>query len=255
MTTLKTYHADEIASALDAQLKDASFVGLYKKADMDIGSPAITRFMTELPKKTNVGEATKLWNETAPDFKTEPDEGAQAKALWAQKFPGTQPPAAQKAEDGGCAQHAETQDGCPECADATGLAIAIDFATRHVVKIADALDKAGFAGVAEAFDETLRKLAAQRPIVVLAEKKKTRGRSYGEWSKFFGKKGPEVGEKFRKTYKGALEHAKEKGMGADKAEEYAMRTALDKMPKSYFKEPGKEHGPGKSGPLTAKRSK
>jgi hypothetical protein len=51
----------------------------------------------------------------------------------------------------------------------------------------------------------------------------------------------------------ALEHAKKKGKKTDKAEEYAVRTAIDKLSKKYLKDPGPEHGPGKSGPLTVKK--
>jgi hypothetical protein len=84
------------------------------------------------------------------------------------------------------------------------------------------------------------------------KKKDKPGRGYAGWVKLLENAGGPV-EKFKKTYKGALEHAKKKGMKAKKAEEYAMRTALDDVPKKYIGEPSRVHGPGKSGPLTKKK--
>jgi len=256
MTTLKTYCADEIALALDAQLRDESFVGMYKKAApanwWDQG-PTAKAFKAEVdgaqtPQEVDAiqdkylggGEFTSaLGREGIEDhtpLRNYADMAAGKKTL---------------AADDKCPA---AKDGCPECADA-GLAVAVDFAIRHVVKVADALDKAGFTGVAETLDETLRKLASRRPITILAEKKKkARGRSYKEWVSFLNKQSEKAGAKFSKTYKGALEHAKgKKGLKGSKAEEYAVRTALDGVDKKYLKEPGPEHGSGKSGPLTTKR--
>jgi hypothetical protein len=257
MTTLKAYYADEIALALDAQLKDEGFVGLYKKAEVSWWdkSPTASAFKKEIDAAKTAQEVDAVQNKylAGGDLTTKLGQEGVDDYAPLRNYADAKAGSMETAAADGCTQHAETQKGCPECADAS-VAIAVDFAIRHVTKVADALDKAGFAGIAEALDDTLRKLAAQRPIVALAEKKKTRGRSYKEWVTFFGKKGPKVKEKFTKTFKGALGHAKEKGMKADKAEEYAMRTALDKMPKSYFKEPGKEHGPGKSGPKVTKKA-
>jgi hypothetical protein len=61
-----------------------------------------------------------------------------------------------------------------------------------------------------------------------------------------------VMDKFRATFEGALEHAKtKKKFKQSKAEEYAMRTAIDDLPKKYIKEPTKFHGPEKTGPIKA----
>lgn len=188
MTTLKTYHADEIARALDTQLKDEGFVGLYKQADAKVAPGATTQWWkgpagAEFKAKVDAaktqrdidvalnmlndpGFKTRLGKEGITD-ETELQNYAYAKA-------NTLPEAADDDEAGktGCPEHAEAQDGCPACDAADGqLAVAIDFAIRHVVKVADALDKAGFVGVAGALDETLQKLAAQRPFVVRAAAK------------------------------------------------------------------------------------
>ena len=99
-------------------------------------------------------------------------------------------------------------------------------------------------GIANLLDEAIEKVAA----------KKKKGRGFSGWMKFLKEEGGPV-EKFEKVYKGALEYAKGEGMKKDECEEYAMRTAIDKLPKKYIKEPSEVHGPGKSGPLTKKTKK
>lgn len=260
MTTLKTYHADEIASAMSDQLKNQEFVGLYRKAEAAWWQkgPASQAFKAEMDAAKTQQEAVAVHNkwlaagsEGATKLGKEHDdftplvEYSEERRM---KLGQTaEDGAGQEARDEGCPKHPEAQDGCPECADAGGLAVAIDFAIRHVVKVADALDKAGFVGVAGALDETLRKLAAARPIVSEA------ARSYKEWVSFLKKKSPKAARRFSETYKSVLKDKKKEGLGAEKAEEQAMRSALDGVPKSYLKEPTPEHGKGKSGPLTSKR--
>jgi len=259
MTTLKHYCSDEIASAFNAKLKDEDFVGLYKKAEDAwwTKGPASQAFKAEMDAAKTQPEAAAIHNKWLAagsegatalgkehnDF-TPMIEYSEDKQAALESVP-------QKAEDG-CPEHVEAEDGCPQCADA-GLAIAIDFAIGHVVKLADALDRVGFTKVAQVLDEALQKLSGQRPIVAEAKKKAKKGRSHSEWVSFLNKKSKKEGEKFSKTYKSALETAKkDKGLKGDKAEEYAIRTALDKVDKKYLDEPGPEHGPGKSGPLTSK---
>ena len=109
--------------------------------------------------------------------------------------------------------------------------------------LADALDKRGCFEAADELDELLQKTAA---------KKKKPGRSFSQWVRQLKKmQAPQkVIDKFRKSYKGALEHAKKrKNHNAAKAEEYAMRTAVDGLPKKYLKEPTKFHGSKKRGPI------
>ena len=265
MTTLKTYHADEIAAAMGARLGDEGFVGLYKAAEARIAPGAKTQWWKGPAGAEFKARADAMRTEqdrdavldmlNDPDFKTRlgkegvTDETELQNYALGKRLPAAADDQGAQAAKDGCPEHAEAEDGCPECAEA-GVAVAIDFAIRHMVKVADALDKVGFAGVAAMVDGTLLRLAATRPIVSEA------ARSYKEWVSFLRKRSPEAADRFRKTYKGALEHAKkEKGLGADKAEEYAMRTALDGVPKSHLKEPTPEHGKGKSGPLAAKRPK
>lgn len=58
--------------------------------------------------------------------------------------------------------------GCQECgdgmmmADDPAVAMALSFAISHLVKVADALDNHGFAGIASTVDETIQKLAAKK---------------------------------------------------------------------------------------------
>lgn len=267
MTTLKTYHADEIASAMNTQLSDQNFMGLYKKAELGAVNP-LGEGAPDPTLKAEIDAVLQAYRGGQKDKQTAKNDLIAIRNKVNELPEGREPTlkylddaekkielamAPLKADDEQCV-HDESET-CPKCADSGSMAVALDFTIRHMVKLADALDKTGFAEIANLLDETLNKLASQRPLVVEAAKKH-RGRSYKEWVKFFNKKSKEAGEKFNKTFKGALEFAKkEKGLKADKAEEYAMRTALDKMPKSYFKEPGPEHGPGKSGPLTTKKSK
>jgi hypothetical protein len=176
MTTLKTYYADEIASALDAQLKDESFVGLYKKAQTAgwwTKGAASQAFKAEMDAAKTAQEAAAVHNkwlasgsEGATQLGKEHDDFSELIDYSEDKRQKlTQP---QAAEDDGCAAAKDGEpcahdddEMCPKCSD-PGLAIAVDFAIRHVVKVADALDKAGYIGVAGALDETLQKLAAQR---------------------------------------------------------------------------------------------
>jgi hypothetical protein len=269
MTSLRHYCSEEIASAMSAQLNDTGFTGLYRKAEEAWWQkgPASQAFKAEMDATKTADEATAVHNkwlasgsEGATKLGKEHDdfsplidysENHRAQLGEQQAKDGPCP----KCGEAPCSCH-ETECECPACADAAdgaNLAVAIDFAIRHVVKVADALDKAGFVGVAGALDETLQKLAAARPIISEA-KKKHRGRTHGEWVSFLKKHDKKVAERFKKTYEGALEEAKEKkGLKGKKAEEYAMRTAIDHVPEKYLKEPTPEHGKGKSGPLTTKR--
>jgi hypothetical protein len=193
MTTLKTYHADEIAAALAAQLKDDSFIGLYRKAEDTwwMKGPASGSFKKEMDAAKTQPEAVAIHNkwlaagsegatalgkehdDFTPMIEYSEDRQQQlASGQPAPKVPIVPPQQPMKAEDGGCEEHTEAEDGCAACADAGALAIAIDFTIKHMVKVADALDKVGFANVASLLDETLQKLASARPIVVEAKKGK-----------------------------------------------------------------------------------
>jgi hypothetical protein len=199
MTTLKHYHADEIAKALDAQLRDEGFTGMYRKADARVApgaktqwwkGPAGAEFKAKVDSsktQRDIDVALNMLND--PDFKTRLGKEGVTDETELQNYANakanTLPEAAddkccpkcgkmececQMAADGHCPEHADAQDGCPTCAADGQLAVAIDFAIRHMVKVADALDKTGFVGVAGAIDETLRKLASARPAVTAAAK-------------------------------------------------------------------------------------
>lgn len=251
MTSLKHYCSDEIASALDAQLKDESFMGLYKQADVRIYEPTPSKWWKKGP--------------TALAFKTDIDNAKTVKEIDAikQKYLGGGPLTSALAKEGfdsfdeleqyadakaakltpaaedgvkeeGCPEHVQNAVGCPACAD-PGLAVACDFAIRHMIKIADALDRTGFADVASTLDDALLKLAAARPVEAKKGKK-----SYKEWVSILNKQSKKECEKFSKAYKSALAQAKKKDMDADKAEAYAVRIALKDVAKKYLKESAPE---------------
>jgi len=199
MTSLKHYSSDEIARALDTQLKDEGFVGLYKQADARVApgtktewwkGPAGAEFKAKVDAaktQRDIDVALNMLND--PDFKTRLGKEGVTDETELQNYAyakaNTLPEAADDAKDGACPkcgmdkcvcekahcpEHAEAQDGCAACDAADGqLAVAVDFAIRHMVKIADALDVAGFVGVAGAIDETLQKLAAVRPVTAAAK--------------------------------------------------------------------------------------
>jgi len=101
--------------------------------------------------------------------------------------------------------------------------------------LANDLDKRGFCEAADEIDELLKKTAV---------KKKEPGRSFAKWMRQLKKmQAPQkIIDKFRKSYKVALEQAKKrKNHNANKAEEYAVRTAVGGLPKKYLKEPSKFH--------------
>lgn len=109
---------------------------------------------------------------------------------------------------------------------------------KVLAAIADLLDEQGLQKEADIVDEAIQKIAAR---------KKKRGRGYRGWIRELKKMDApkSVIERFEKQYKGALEYGKknpekikEKPYG-DTPEEYAMRTALDRLPDKYKEEPGK----------------
>jgi hypothetical protein len=109
--------------------------------------------------------------------------------------------------------------------------------------LANDLDEQGFFEAANEIDSLIQKTA---------KKAKTPGRNFAGWLRQLKKMqaSSKVVDKFRKAYKGALEHAKKrKNYNPNRAEEYAMRTAVDGLPKKYLKEPTKLYGPEKKGPV------
>jgi len=256
--TLKNYFANEIMSAFAAQMNDSAFTGLYKKAEAQPWwekGPTAKAFKDEVDAAKTAQEVDMAQNkylaggELTTKLAQEGIDDHTELRNYAEDAAGKK---TQAADDKGCPEHVnQADDTCPKCMDA-GTAIAADFAIRHMVKIADALDHAGYSHLAGILDESLQKLAALRPMIVIAKKK---GRTANQWIAFLSKQSKKEAAKFAKTYKGALEQAKKKGMKAKKAEEYAMKVALDGVNKKYLEEPTPEHGKGKSGPLTTKRSK
>jgi hypothetical protein len=71
---------------------------------------------------------------------------------------------------------------CPKCKEQESYiddrtAVAVDFAMTHLVRVADALDNKGFAGVASMVDDTIQKLAAKKSKKESKEDKKSKKES------------------------------------------------------------------------------
>lgn len=243
MTSLKIQYANEIAESMAKSLGSEEFTKIFKTASIEKeAGVALETFKKDVDVAVSKGTDlelvyTKHLGALQKEENAEPGTINKARAYMAEKARGKQPGMA----------YPEADDECCSMDSDDKMDVAADFALEHLVKVADALDNKGFVEFAEIIDEALQKVAKKA--------KKHRGRSYSQWVKFFGEKGEKWQEKFSKTFKGALEYAKKKeGLKGEKAEEYAMRVALDKMPEKFFKEPGPEHGPEKSGPLTKKKS-
>jgi len=271
MTTLKNYHAEDIAAAMAETLADEDFAKLYRKASMEKIALTLDEVRGALEQAP---DPNAKWNQIEPQILEQENKQAgfygQAKQILREVQSGGRGPGTRSIpilnDDGQAEDEAKKPCGClanQACdhdaseADDAQLAVAMDFAIKHLNKIANALDTAGFPGVAQYIDTTSAHIAEQRPKVSTAAKKKGKdkgdgkpGRSYKEWLKALpaGKDK----EAFEKRYKGAFESAKKKGMKMKEAEEYAARTAIDKLPKKYLKEPTGVHGPGKSGPKVKK---
>ena len=107
----------------------------------------------------------------------------------------------------------------------------------------------------------LKQLIKEEHESILEEKKKIKrpgaGQTPNEWAqqirergRLLSKPNPTIKKtvtKFRTIHASALQHAKDKGWKKGRVEAYAMRTAIDKLPKWALKKPTKVHGPGESG--------
>lgn len=175
MTSLKRQDADEImdamAKALGGEfLKEAS----VEKEAQGMSLELLTALMHEEYRKgkaqydamdaaqASKAISTKIWNENLADIQAQENKEPGFLERAADLRDSYMVP--KRAADDGAAE--QPCDDCEEQAaqdqpDAH-TALAIDFAMDHLVKIADALDNKGFAGVASIVDETIEKLAAKK---------------------------------------------------------------------------------------------
>jgi hypothetical protein len=151
-TSLKNKYADEILGAMAEQLGDESFTNLFhKEASLEKEAQgALAAFKAELAGAKDKKQVWDVWkkHESAlqeadrkPGASGNVDEATQARQAKLGEFgPGeTMPPAADDRE-----------------------VIATDFALKHLVKVADALDNQGFDTMANLVDETIEKISKKK---------------------------------------------------------------------------------------------
>lgn len=250
MTGLKNYHADDIATSMSELLSDKSFNGIFRKASINKIALTLDEVKIEL---TNAKDPNEKWNQMESNIleqeNKEPGFYGKAREILRKiqagkkDAPGTETIEVLKGDD----QDYNSDSSCSmDIEDQLKLTTAIHFTIKRLNKIANALDIAGFPGIAKYIDKTSSDISKRRPKISNAQ------RSYQGWiQNLNSEKAPkETIEAFKKRYKGALGYAKKKDeYNKSEAEEYAIRTAIDKLPKKYLKEPTKYHGPGKSGKL------
>jgi len=158
-TSLKNKHADEILEAMAEQLGDESFTDLFhKEASLKKeAAGALAAFKKELAGAKDANQVTQIYNKHLDALKAADKEAgaggnvdaatqARQDKLKELKKPGeTMPPAA---ADGQLVDDRE--------------AIAADFALKHLVKVADTLDKQGFDAMASLLDETIERVAKKK---------------------------------------------------------------------------------------------
>jgi len=177
MTSLKRQDADEIIDAMARALGGDMFkAASVEKEAQGMSIELLMALMHEEYRKgkaqyDSMDEAqaskavsTKVWNENLEDIQAQENKEPGFLERAADLRDSYMVP--KRAADDGAAE--QPCDDCdeqmaqdqPEREAQTSLAI--DFAMGHLVKIADALDNKGFAGVASIVDETIEKLAKKK---------------------------------------------------------------------------------------------
>lgn len=185
--SLKHKYADEIAAAMVKSLEDKAFMGQFTKE----AGASHEASLREAIVRGDKAECVKLMNtyfgggegDTALQAELRTRHGSDDKAIEVtselrralsavcESGIGTAvPPMAaddecEKCHGKECKCDKEKEEDCQDCGD-NGLdpntEIALAFAMDHLVKVADALDGRGFAGVAEIVDEAVEKLASKK---------------------------------------------------------------------------------------------
>lgn len=112
------------------------------------------------------------------------------------------------------------EETCQKCLGAPGMAVAVNFANRHLAKIAAALDVAGFVGLANEVDGLAVKFAAKKKKDDEEEKKEKKGKKKDkkkEKEEQDKKKKKEQDKKKKDKKKKEEQAAKDKKKKAEKA--------------------------------------
>ena len=174
--SLKNRYADEIAAAMAKSLEDETFLGQFTKEAGASHESNLREAIARGDKEECIGLMNTYFGggggDTALQAELKANHGSDDEAIKVtnelrsalsavcESGPGTAVPP--MAADDECEEEADCQD----CGDADTFApdteIALAFAMDHLVKVANALDNRGFAGVAEIVDEAVEKLAAKK---------------------------------------------------------------------------------------------
>lgn len=151
-TSLKNQYADEILEVMAEKLSDESFVDLFHKeaSIKKEAGDALSAFKSELAGAKDKKQVWDVWkkHESAlqkadrkPGASGNVDAAVEARQAKLSEFgPGeTMPPAADDRE-----------------------MIAANFVLKHLVKVADVLDKQGFDVMANLIDETIEKVSKKK---------------------------------------------------------------------------------------------
>jgi hypothetical protein len=177
-TSLKEKDANEIAEAMAKALGDDIFN--TASVDKEAQSDAFNSFHGEIGDSREYDTLVMAYNKWGPGMSSAEKESAvnEVEKRSGRRPPGERvPPAADDQPVSDMVQDAKTcEQGCmcPKCASLVDdqTVVALDFAMGHLIKVADALDKKGFAGVAGMVDETIEKLAAKKDKKEKEEKEK-----------------------------------------------------------------------------------
>jgi hypothetical protein len=234
MTSLKNVHANEIAENLAKLLGDDGFMQIHRKASLNVEATPqnLQQFLTGLAQTAKAEDAYALLRKYV-DGKTSdgqpylsPQEAAQAERATRDHVGKLKQSEIQTVPKGQFADDEEEQDaadGCQHAADATcqqcgdagmmaddedeqdandpALTLAVNFAINHLVKVADALDGNGFAGVANMVDETIQALAKKKSDKEEDDDKKSKKSKKDEEDKKESKKESKKSEKDDKEKK------------------------------------------------------
>lgn len=153
-TSLKNRYADEILGAMAEQLGDESFTDLFhKEASINKTAGTLDAFKKELAGAKDANQVTNIFNKYLDALK-EADKAAGA---------GGNVDAATQARQDKLKELNKPGEAMPPAAADDQIesreAVAANFVLKHLVKVADSLDKQGFDAMASLLDDTIEKVA------------------------------------------------------------------------------------------------
>lgn len=228
-TSLKMRYADEIAAAMSQTLENKDFMNQFTKTAALSHEDEVRQAIAQGEKTQCVGLYNTYFgggeSDSALQLELNDKYGEDGAIKVTNELRGNLYKICNPGPGESVPPMNANDDECPECGDAEApqLDVAVGFAMEHLVKVADALDGRGFSVIAGIIDEALEKLASKKPPKM----------GYAGWVKKLKKMEGPV-EKFEEAYAKALEYGKnKKNMKKKEAEEYALRTALGKLPKKF----------------------